>query len=339
MHHIAQTPTVLVKKVTALKEDANMAIHGSSRGRGHVWLILLAVLGAALVSLLALAQWDSAARADEQEGRGHRITLGRSADPAFQHELSGAANRGDFEPKIVGGTPVADGKYPFMAYLEIVGADGKTYQCGGSLIDPDSVLTAAHCIVDVNARGVNLAVGRTVLSQNQGQIRFATTAKIHPRYNPKSSNAYDAAVLKLNRAVTGIKPIKPATASQDALETPGRLLTVAGWGTTSEGGNTSVRMREVSVPVVSDSTARQAYSRLPVPSAQYFPSLMVAAGAKGKDSCQGDSGGPLFNPGPTSTQVGIVSVGLGCARAGFPGVYTEANNAAIRTFILNAARS
>jgi secreted trypsin-like serine protease len=339
MHHIAQNPTVLVKKVTALKEDANMAIHGSCRGRGHVWLILLAVLGAVLVSLLALARWDSAARADEQEGRGHRITLGRSDAPAFQHELSGAANRGDFKPKIVGGTPVADGKYPFMAYLEIVGADGKTYQCGGSLIDPDSVLTAAHCIVDVNARGVNLAVGRTVLSQNQGQIRFATTAKIHPRYNPKSSNAYDAAVLKLNRAVTGIKPIKPATASQDTLETPGRLLTVAGWGTTSEGGNTSVRMREVSVPVVSDSTARQAYSRLPVPSAQYFPSLMVAAGAKGKDSCQGDSGGPLFNPGPTSTQVGIVSVGLGCARAGFPGVYTEANNAGIRTFILNAARS
>ena len=314
-----------------------MAIHGSSRGRGHVWLILLAVLGAALVSLLALARWDSAARADEQVGRGHRITLGRSADPAFQHELSGAANRGDFEPKIVGGTPVADGKYPFMAYLEIVGADGKTYHCGGTLIDPDSVLTAAHCIV--NAQRVGLTVGRTVLSQNQGEIRLASDALIDPSYNGQRNAAYDAAVLKLNRAVTGIKPIKPATASQDALETPGRLLTVAGWGTTSEGGNTSVRMREVSVPVVSDSTARQAYSRLPVPSAQYFPSLMVAAGAKGKDSCQGDSGGPLFNPGPTSTQVGIVSVGLGCARAGFPGVYTEANNAAIRTFILNAARS
>jgi secreted trypsin-like serine protease len=330
MHHIAQTPTVLVKKVTAVKEDANMVIHGSCRGRGHVWLILLAVLGAALGSLLALAQWDSAARADEQEGRGHRITLERSAAPIFQHELSGAANRGDFEPKIVGGTPVADGKYPFMADLEIVGADGKTYQCGGSLIDPDSVLTAAHCIV--NAQGVNLAVGRTVLSQNQGQIRLASDALIDPSYNGQRNAAYDAAVLKLNRAVTGIKPIRLATAKQNKLETPGRLLTVAGWGVTSEGGAPSLRLREVSVPVVSDSTARQVYS-----SSEYFPSLMVAAGAKGKDACQGDSGGPLFNPGPTSTQVGIVSFGLGCARAGFPGVYTEANNPRIRTFILNAA--
>ena len=317
-----------------------MTMHGSSRGRGgHVWLILLAVLlGAALVSLLALARWDSAARADEQEGRGHRITLERGAHPISQHELlRGAANRGDFEPKIVGGTPVANGKYPFMADLEIEGANGRTGQCGGSLIDPDSVLTAAHCLV--NVRRVGLTVGRTVLSQNQGQIRFASDAFIDPRYNGQRNQSYDAAVLKLDRAVTGIKPIKPATASQDALETPGRLLTVSGWGVTSEGGNPSLRLREVSLPVVADSTARQAYSRLHDPSLQYFPSLMVATGGeKGKDACQGDSGGPLFNPGPTSTQVGIVSFGRGCARAGVPGVYTEVNNPAIRTFIVNAAR-
>src|SRR5215203_6030588 len=308
-----QTPMMLVKKVTAVKEDANMAIHGSSRGRGHVWLVLLAVLCAGLVSLLALAQWDSAARADEQVGRGHRITLQRSDAPAFQPELSGATP-GGFEPRIVGGTPVADGKYPFIAYLEIVGADGKLYHCGGTLIDPDSVLTAAHCIVLTNAQKVTLAVGRTVISQNQGQVRFATTAKIHPNYNPKSSNAYDAAVLKLNRAVTGIKLIRLSTAKQNTLETPTRLLTVAGWGVTSEGGRPSDLMREVSLPVVSDLTAKRVYSHT-TPPTPYFPLLMVAAGGeKGKDTCQGDSGGPLFNQGLTSTQVGIVSFGRGCAR-------------------------
>ena len=66
---------------------------------------------------------------------------------------------------------------------------------------------------------------------------------------------------------------------------------------------------------------------------------MVAAGERGKDSCQGDSGGPLVRPSVTSTQVGIVSYGLGCARARFPGVYTEVNNSDIRTFIVVAARS
>jgi secreted trypsin-like serine protease len=304
-----------------------------------VWLILLAVLlGAVLGSLLALARWDSAARADEQVGGGgHRITLERSDAPAFQPELSGAATPGGFEPRIVGGTPVADGKYPFMAYLEITGADGKTYNCDGSLIDPDSVLTAAHCIVVTNAQKVVLAVGRTVISQNQGQIRSASDAFIHPRFNAKNG-AYDAAVLKLNHAVTGIKPIGLSTTKQNTLETPTRLLTVAGWGVTSEGGRPSDRLREVSVPVVADSTAKRVYSRT-TPPTPYFPRLMVAAGGeKGKDACQGDSGGPLFNPGPTSTQVGIASFGLGCARAGVPGVYTEVNRAAIRTFIVNAAR-
>ena len=116
-----------------------MAIHGSSRGRGHVWLVLLAVLCAVLVSLLALAQWDSAARADEQEGPGHRITPERSADPTLRHEPSGAANRGDIEPKVVGGTPVPDGAYPFMAFLDITNRDGSRGSCGGTLIAPDSV--------------------------------------------------------------------------------------------------------------------------------------------------------------------------------------------------------
>jgi secreted trypsin-like serine protease len=298
-----------------------------------VWLILLAALIAALGSLLALARWDNAARADEQVGGGDRITLERNAEPAFRHELSGAVNRGDLEPQIVGGTPMPKGKYPFMAFLQISGTDGNTYNCGGTLIDPDSVLTAAHCLVDPTAQKVDLIVGRTDLRQNQGQVRLATTVYIHPNYNPQRIGAYDAAVLKLDRAVTGIKPINLATASQNDLETPGRLLTVAGWGLTSDGGAPSVRMLGVSLPVVSDSTAKRAYT------SAYFPSLMVAAGANGKSACHGDSGGPLFNPGPTSTQVGIVSFGRVCGDPGSPGVYTEVNNPGISSFILKAARS
>ena len=139
--------------------------------------------------------------------------------------------------------------------------------------------------------------------------------------------------MKLNDEVTNIQPIKLATARQDGLEKPGRNLTVAGWGTTSEGGNISDRMREVSVPVVSDARAQSACGPR-----SYFPKLMVAAGAKDIDSCQGDSGGPLFKPSVPRTQVGIVSFGNGCARAGFPGVYTEVNSSGIRSFIVDAAQ-
>lgn len=307
-----------------------MAIHGSSRGRGRLWLVLLVVLSAALVSLLALLQWDSPVRANEQKASGHQITLERSGGADFQRKLSEAINQNDVETQIAGGTAVPDGKYRFMAILVIGETNGGIGLCGGSLIDSNSVLTAAHCLV--NAVSVDLAVGRTVISQNQGQVRFATTAFIHPRFNLSNNFSNDAAVLQLNRAVTGIKPIKLATARQNYLERPRRSLTTAGWGTTSEGGSGTDRMREVSVPVVSDAKAQTAYG-----SDAYFPSLMLAAGVKGKDTCQGDSGGPLFNPGTTRTQVGITSFGRGCGRAGFPGVYTEVNNPSIRSFITRAA--
>jgi secreted trypsin-like serine protease len=220
--------------------------------------------------------------------------------------------------------------------LDIKNRDGSGGLCGGTLIARDSVLTAAHCVR--NARKVVLTVGRTVISESQGQLRSVRYAFTHPRYNFKKSNAYDAAVLKLRSPVKGIKPIKLATAKQNGLELPGHTLRAAGWGSRSEGGDLySDRMRVVSLPVVSDRRARRAYSSRS-PALRYFPSLMVAAGAKGKDACYGDSGGPLFNPGSTSTQVGIVSYGLGCARAGFPGVYTEVNNPRVRTFIVNATR-
>jgi trypsin len=243
-------------------------------------------------------------------------------------------------PRIVGGTAVPNGKYPFMVYIELY-RNGKAFRaCGGSLIDRDSVLTAAHCFDPPVPTKALLTVGVTDLRQlNQDQIRRVVLKDSyrHRRYNPQKNSSYDVAVLKLDRAVTGIQPIKVATANQNNLETPGRKLTVAGWGVTREGGKKPVnRMREVSIPVVSDSRAKRAYAPLP-PRATYFPSLMVAAGKGGKDTCQGDSGGPLFDSG-SRTQVGITSTGVGCGRARYPGRYTEVNNPEIRQFILAAAR-
>jgi len=266
---------------------------------------MLTALGAALVSLLALLQWDTPVRAEDGQG--------------------------EIQPQIVGGQPVPDGQYPFMTVLTIQAADG-SYLCGGTLIDPNSVLTAAHCLE--GALDVRVAVGRTVRSQeDQGEARDALRWFTHPRYNGLVDDRYDAAVLTLDRRVTNIQPIKLATAEQDGLEKPRRNLTVAGWGTTSEGGNTSDRMREVSVPVVSDARAQSTYG-----SGSYFPRLMVAAGVEGRDSCQGDSGGPLFKPRAPRAQVGIVSFGTGCARAGVPGVYTEVNNSRVRSFIVDVAQ-
>ena len=250
----------------------------------------------------------------------------------------------DPETRIVGGTAVQDGKYPFVTALLDKRAYGSAYDrqfCGGTLIDRDSVLTAAHCIEGSGAGASDLQItaGRTVLDSSQGQVRGVSRVDVHPRYSYYSrSQSYDVAVLTLRRPVSGIAPVKRANASQEHLESPGRNLTVAGWGNTEQqpasgsgGQNYPNRMREAQVPVVSDSQARQSYP-------SYASALSVASGKTGKDSCQGDSGGPMFartNNGPV--QVGITSYGTGCGAPGYPGVYTEVNAAAISNFITNRA--
>jgi secreted trypsin-like serine protease len=185
---------------------------------------------------------------------------------------------------------------------------------------------------------LEVIVGRTVRSSNQGQVRSWKSIYLHPNYNPQNL-AYDAAVINLGRAVMGITPIQLATSTQNNLESPGRKATVAGWGNTFANPpdppgepNSPDRMQQVQVPIYSDASAKQALGQ------DYVPEVMIPAGGKnGIDSCQGDSGGPLFTQvSGKYTQIGIVSWGFGCA-IGNPGVYAEVNNPSIRDFITKAA--
>jgi secreted trypsin-like serine protease len=286
--------------------------------RNPLWATLVGALVAAMViSLVAFVHSGEAA-------------------PQAAHEQTPYAS---VSPMIVGGTAVPNGKYPFMTALLDKRRSGDAFDelfCGGTLIDKDSVLTAAHCLVNPKPDKLQVVIGRTALSQNRGQLRSVSRRFIDPRYN---RNGYDAAVLKLSRPVKSIKPIKLATAKQNNLEKPGHILTTAGWGVVKQRpGPFDIRpklMQEVSVPVVSDSRAKRAYQSQGL---TYLPSLQVAAGKKGKSPCFGDSGGPLFDSG-SRTQVGITSHGAGgCGTARYPVVYTEVNNPNIRNFILSAAK-
>ena len=112
------------------------------------------------------------------------------------------------------------------------------------------------------------------------------------------------------------------------------MATIAGWGTTSEGGDTPDTLQEAQVPVTTDATCAGAYS-------DFDPATMVCAGYPqgGTDTCQVDSGGPLF--GRTAAGdlkvVGATSFGEGCARAGKPGVYARVADTALREWIRSQA--
>lgn len=249
-------------------------------------------------------------------------------------------------PPVVGGTDVPDGKYPFMATLqyEPLGPDAyDRHVCGGTLIGPWAVMTAAHCVYGVppeELEQLSVIVGRTVLTnEGQGHSRDILEIFVHPGYNPEEGSFVpDVAVLLLAEPVTDIEPVQLATPGTDALERPGRVVTGIGWGNTVRqdpfpGGGVFVgpdRMQEVGVPIVSDDECSISYDGAVVPEYE------VCAGRTGKDTCQGDSGGPLFVAVPNSTrviQIGITSWGFGCGSPGYPGVYTQVSNEEVGAFV------
>ena len=213
------------------------------------------------------------------------------------------------------------------------GTDFNKQFCGGSLIATDWVLTAAHCVEGAVPSQLAVAVGRTLLSSNQGQRRSVAAVVVHPDYNEPVGLAHDAALLRLTAPVTGIAPIRLAGSADDRFEAAGQWLTVIGWGTTSTRKPAYPNeLRKVDVPVVDDGTCRTSYG------ASLDAATMVCAGAPNIDSCYGDSGGPLFATETGSrVQVGIVSWGKGCAKRRYPGVYSEVNNPAIRGWITSTA--
>jgi len=241
------------------------------------------------------------------------------------------------EPRIIGGEPADFGEYPFMVALllePIEGSDFDKQYCGGSLIASRWVLTAAHCVEFLESPDqVVVAVSRTNLDSAEGVRVAVKEFYIHPDYDPNLISP-DVALLELAKPVNGIEPIELAGIGDDSFETAGTLLTVIGWGNTSTTGQASFpdALREVVVPVVDDTTCDTAYRGFVTVETQ------LCAGVKGIDSCGGGSGGPLFArtaSGPV--QVGIVSLGIGCAKQHFPGVYTEVNSPTVREFIADVA--
>ena len=217
--------------------------------------------------------------------------------------------------RIVGGRETSIEEHPWQVSLQTFGF----HFCGGSIISKDTILTAGHCTTSYPASYITVRVGSSRTARG-GALHQVDQIVRHEQFK---TNMYgipenDVAVLKLKTSIELGKTAQPIPLfEQDEESVEGVLSTISGWGATTEGGSTPEVLRTVDVPIVTKTECNKAYESFGgVPAGQ----ICAAFPAGGKDTCQGDSCGPLVIAG---RQAGIVSWGNGCARKGYPGVYTE----------------
>lgn len=220
--------------------------------------------------------------------------------------LVSGASRAD---AIVGGTPARVADTPWV--VAITTTDGQLV-CGGALVAPDKVMTAAHCVTKKGVLGKDqrpaeqfrVVAGRTDLRVKDEGVEAAVAGVWrHPGY-VEVTKGDDVAVLTLAQTL----PYRTI-----ALGEAGGEGVVLGWGRTAENTPPAMTLRKVTVPILSD---EECLLKEP----DYRQGAMLCAGRGGRDACTGDSGGPLVVRGRLA---GVVSFGRGCARPEEPGVYTR----------------
>lgn len=230
----------------------------------------------------------------------------------------------DAESRIIGGSDVPSGTYPWFVRFR------NSIICGGTLIAPFYVMTAAHCVYGRQEglkKWSSMQIGAACFPFLEGANCGQKVEDIgideifiHDNFDSRTFQN-DIALIRL-KSPSSIRPADIDYTGISSFYYNGPELFAIGLGLLSEGGGAGTipaTLQHVQVNHVPDKSCIQTYKQ---ESLVFDPQSMFCANGPSKDACQGDSGGPLYDK--LSNKVsGIVSWGIGCARPTFPGVYTR----------------
>ncbi|XP_065342616.1 uncharacterized protein LOC135941205 isoform X1 [Cloeon dipterum] len=224
------------------------------------------------------------------------------------------------------------GEYPWQAAILKKDAHESVYVCGGTLIDNQHVITAAHCVKGYNGQELRVRLGEWDVNHDVEFYPYIETdvarVTVHPEFYA-GTLFNDLAIIKLIRPVDLQRNphISAACLPDPHNDFSGSRCYTTGWGKDAFGdfGKYQNILKEVDVPVVSH---HQCQSQLQQTRLGYdfklHPGFICAGGEEGKDACKGDGGGPMVcEKGGSWQVVGVVSWGIGCGQYGVPGVYVK----------------
>lgn len=232
--------------------------------------------------------------------------------------------------QVVGGQPVNVAEYPFLVSLRDTNG---AHTCGGALIKPDIVLTAAHCVTRPGKDTSFQTLTPSVLSSANVQSRRSSartgtnTTLVHPKFNQSAWYEFDIAILVLEKNLTDAAPVEygPLEKSQE------QDLRIAGWGDVYfQQNKLSKQLMEAQIYRIPQSTCQQ-WGESFLSYGEVTDAMICASDLlNSRDACRGDSGGPLIakkrsgaESKPEPLLVGVNSWSIACGNAGFPGVYTS----------------
>lgn len=227
------------------------------------------------------------------------------------------------ELRIVGGKPGKIENFPYLAALLHRGI----VRCGSSIINENTIVTAAHCFKDVFLEKLKVRVG-SAFGEKLGTVIDVADYVIHPKYSMLIQN-FDLAVVWLKSPIVFEMNIQPISLPEANEELPyGQKGVVAGWGRISEKGSFPDNFHFFQPVILKREkcikTGGGGYDTWRITDAMFCAGFLEG----GKDSCKSDSGGPFV---VNKKLVGVVSFGEGCARPKLPGVY--ANVAFMRSWL------